>query len=146
MTDDPMVRGMVRETVGLRAGGVPSEHLVRATYVSSEGKEVFAFCRDGLLIEPRGQQRFIPYGEICQRGLLNLDNIMAAKDEDAPLPRRKLTLRLRSGETLDLSVDGWSDDSLGDLIKIARLIERRIASDRSFRARRSDDRDAGATV
>ena len=130
MTDDPVVRRLLRYAAGLRAGGEPGEHDVLATYITTDGREAFAFCRRGLLIDPCGDKRFIPFGDVDEEKLMTMDMLLAAKDNTIPPEKRKLTLPLRSGDTLDLPVDGRSESNGSDIIEIAGLIRQRAIQDR----------------
>jgi len=62
---------MLRHETGLRAGGVSADHDVLATYWTREGDAPFAFCRDGLLLDPYGAARFISFVEIEDAGYYN---------------------------------------------------------------------------
>jgi hypothetical protein len=130
VADDPVVRRLLRYAAGLRAGGVPGEHEVLATYVTTDGREAFAFCRHGLLIDPRQDERFIPFSDVDEKKLLTMGELLAAKNDAVPLEERKLTLPLRSGDTLDLPVDGSSAGNGSDIIEIAGLIRQRVIQDR----------------
>ena len=59
-----------------------------------------------------------------------MGELLAAKDDTIPLEERKLTLRLKSGDTLDLPVDGSSEGNGSDIIEIAGLIRQRVIQDR----------------
>ncbi|HEX8214124.1 MAG TPA: hypothetical protein VF582_01485 [Allosphingosinicella sp.] len=130
MTDDPVVRRLLRFAAGFRPGGKRSEHDVLATYVTTDGREAFAFCRHGLLIDPSGEERFIPFADVDEEKLLTVDELMAAKDGSIPPEHRRLSLPLRSGDTLDLRVDGRTENNCSDIIGIAGLIRQRAIQDR----------------
>ena len=79
MSDDPFLARLLRFTTGLRAGGSSLRHEVLATYWTHSGNALFAFCRDGLLLDPEGSPRFIPFVEIKDAGYYNREMVERAK-------------------------------------------------------------------
>jgi len=99
---------------------------------------LFAFCRDGLLLDPEGSQRFIPFVEIADAGYYNREMVERAKRMKRGSTPEPLSITLSSGELIDLPLN-VRDDGMPDLLTIARLIEQRV---RIFRA---EQRREGAT-
>jgi hypothetical protein len=121
---DPVVSWLLRYQTQLREGGLPSEHEVLATYWSSQGKAVFAFCRHGLLLRPGADERYFPYAEIADAGYYDREMILRAKAAKVAGGSRPLGIRLDSGELIELQVE-VQPDGMPDLLNIARLIHRR---------------------
>ena len=121
---DPIISKILRETVGLRAGGAPSEHEVLATYSDRSGEDLFALCRDGLLVRGSGVWRYIDHAEIAEVDL----PIVAVK---TVTEERKLVLTLDSGERLDVSVDGTRGQDL-DVFPIHAFVMRRVHQRRAL--------------
>jgi hypothetical protein len=126
--DDPFVRRLFRLRTGLRPGGPSGEREVLATYETREGAMPFAICRDGLLLDPYADARFIPFVEVEDAGYYNRENILRAKSartspSEIPEP---LSIRLRDGEIIDLAVDVRTD-GMPDHLTIAKIIHERAA-------------------
>ncbi len=138
MSDDPVLARMLRFKSGLRAGGSSRHHEVLATYWTRSGDTLFAFCRDGLLLDPEGAQRFIRFVEIADAGYYNREMVERAKRMRVGSVPEPLSITLTSGEVVDLLLD-IRDDGMPDLLGIASLIERRV---RVFKA---EQRREGAT-
>ena len=136
MIDDPVLARMLRFESGLRAGGSSRHHEVLATYWTRGEKALFAFCRDGLLLDPDGAQRFVPFVEVADAGYYNREMVERAKRMRQGHVPEPLSITLTSGEVVDLSLN-VRDDGMPDLLGIAGLIERRV---RVFKAeqRRED--------
>ena len=139
MSDDPVLARMLRLKSGLRQGGSSRQHEVLATYWTRGGHPLFAFCRDGLLLDPEGAQRFIPFIEIADAGYYNREMVERAKRIRLGSVPEPLSITLTSGEVVDLPLD-VRNDGMPDLLGIASLIERRV---RVFKA---EQRRRGATV
>ncbi len=134
MTEDPVVGWLLRYPTRLKAGGLPSPHEVLATYWLSGGRASFAFCRHGLLIDPSGDGRYIPFVEIEDSGYHNREVIERAKRArtgDGPVD---LPIRLRSGESLRLVLERHGD-KIQDILAIARLVHRRVVIHRAEKLR-----------
>jgi hypothetical protein len=114
---DPIIRKTLRETAGLREGGAASRHEILATYANSAGEDVFAICRNGLLLRSDEGWRYVDHDEIAV-----VDIPPTVKSEIAD---RRLVLKLRSGERLDVQVDGGEHNSL-DVFPIYMFVSRRI--------------------
>lgn len=138
MRDDPFLPRMLRANSGLRAGGSSPHYDVLATYWTRSENALFAFCRDGLLLDPEGSQRFIPFVEIADAGYYNREMVERAKRMKRGSTPEPLSITLSSGELIDLPLN-VRDDGMPDLLTIARLIEQRV---RIFRA---EQRREGAT-
>jgi len=127
-----------------RGGNVPG-HDVLATYRTRSGGAPFAFCRDGLLIDPETAPRHIPFVEIADPGYYNRTSVERVKraraaDDGACEP---LSIRLLSGEVIDLPMD-VRDDGMPDLLTIAGLIDRQVTLHKS--AQRKAALAAGAAT
>jgi len=124
---DPFVRRLFRQPSGLRPGGVGGEHEALATYHTNSGEPPFAICRDGLLLAPQSNARFVPFVEIENAGYYG-NGEMVQRLKTAKIRRTEfsesLSLRLRDGEVINLPV---SDDFL----TIAKIIHERAAVYRS---------------
>ncbi len=95
-----------------------------ATYRLRSGETPFALCRDGILLEPGGSERFIPYEQISDGGYYNLQNIRRAKAARPSGTSEPLTVTLHSGESIDLPME-VRNDGMPDLLTIAHIIHRR---------------------
>lgn len=138
MSDDPVLARMLRFESGLREGGSSRQHEVLATYWTRGEDALFAFCRNGLLVDPDGVPRFIPFVEIADAGYYNREMVERAKRMRLGGAPEPLSITLTSGEVIDLPLD-IRDDGMPDLLGIASLIERRA---RVFKA---EQRREGAT-
>ena len=125
-SDDPVLRWLLRFESGLKAGGEVPGYEVLATYWTRDGERPFAFCRDGLLIDPGGAARFVPFAEIEDAGYYNITMIKRAKAARCGEPPEPLEIGLRSGERIALPLE-VRDDGMPDLLDIAKLIHRRAA-------------------
>ncbi|MEO6218340.1 MAG: hypothetical protein ABIO86_20090 [Sphingomonas sp.] len=126
MSADPVTAHLLRYKSGLCEGGVPSQHEVMATYRTTTGEAPFAFCRHGLLLDPEGKSRFLPFVEIADAGYYNVEMVKRAKaTKVGDRTSEPLSIRLTSGEIVDLPMD-VRDDGMPDLLNIAKLIHRRV--------------------
>jgi hypothetical protein len=128
--DDPVVARLLRQPTGLKAGGLPSAHEVLATYWMSAGTASFAFCRHGLLLNPGGQERYIPFLEIEDAGYYNRELIGRAKAARTGDGSVDLVIRLCSGETIELALER-RDEKIPDVLTIANLIRQRMVIHRA---------------
>ena len=96
--DDPMLARLLRQPTGLRAGGLHDQYQVIATYHNRSGEMPFAICRDGLLLNPATEGRFVPYVEIEDAGYYHEEMVRRAKEAKASGVSQPLSIRLRSGE------------------------------------------------
>lgn len=124
MSDDPVLARMLRFKSGLREGGSSRQHEVLATYWTRGEHALFAFCRDGLLLDPKGVPRFIPFVEIADAGYYDREMVERAKRMRLGGAPEPLLITLTSGEVIDLPLDVRSD-GMPDLLGIASLIEQR---------------------
>lgn len=124
---DPLVRRLFRYPSGLRPDGVSEKHEVLATYHSPSGETPFAICRDGLLLNPGADARFVPYVEVEDAGYYDngqmLQRAKTARGRRAPFSEA-LAIRLRDGEVINLPVGD-------DFLVIAKIIHERAAAHRS---------------
>jgi hypothetical protein len=139
MSDDPVLARMLRFKSGLREGGSSQQYEVLATYWTRHDDALFAFCRDGLLLDPEGAPRFIPFVEIAEAGYYNREMAERAKRMRLGSTPEPLSITLTSGEVIDLLLD-IRDDGMPDLLGIASLIEQRV---RIFKADQRRDGAAG---
>lgn len=131
---DPVVARLLRYQTGLKARGQSGEHEVLATYYTQSGAAPFAICRDGLLLGPDDGARFVPFAEIEDAGYYNVEMVRRAQDARRTGASEPLSIRLNSGEVIDLPVD-VRDDGMPDLLTIARFIQQRVTIFRSEKAR-----------
>ncbi|MEO7688098.1 MAG: hypothetical protein ABIS51_02350 [Sphingomonas sp.] len=128
---DPVVARLLRWSSGLRAGGNVA-HDVLVTYLSEQGTRPFAFCRDGLLLDPDGEARFVRFVEIEDTG--KFDRIMLEKEKRASRQGESidtpLSIRLVSGEVLVLPLN-VRGDGMSERLTIASLLEQRVRIARS---------------
>lgn len=136
---DAFAAHLFRYPTALCRGGAVPGHEVLATYRTRSGGAPFAFCRDGLLIDPETAPRHISFADIDDPGYYNRTSIERAKrargaGEGGCEP---LSIHLVSGEVIDLPMD-VRDDGMPDLLTIARLIDRQVTLHKS--AQRNADR------
>jgi hypothetical protein len=134
-SDDPVINRLLRFETGLEAGGSHPEHEVLATYRGIDGTALFAFCRHGLLLNPGAGERYVPFVEIDDPGYYNQEMVGRAKEArtvDGPAP---LSIRLNSGETIDIALERRGE-AIPDLLTIASLIDQRVVIDRAERGER----------
>ena len=98
----------------------------------------FAICRDGLLIDPTANPRFIVFAEIENAGHYDDKNIRRAKRAKASAggTSESLCIRLRGGEKVDLPME-VRDDGMPDLLTIAKFLHQRSVIDRADQRRPS---------
>jgi len=136
---DPVLARLLRFPTGLKAGGSNDCHEVLATYHSHSGDMPFAVCRDGLILNPDKEARFVPFVEIDDAGFHNEEMIRRAKAAKGKTVSAPLSLRLRDGEIIDLPVE-VRDDGMPDLLTIARFIHQRAIIHRAEERRATPDR------
>jgi len=123
----------------LKAGGQSGSHEVLATYHAHSGDTPFAICRDGLLLNPDNDARFVPFAEIEDAGYYNHEMVRRAKGARRSGASEPLSIRLQSGEVIDLPVE-VRDDGMPDLLTIASFIQQRATI---FRSEKVATRPAG---
>ncbi len=123
---DPMLARLLRYPSGLRAGGFNPEHEVLATYYTRSGDRPFAICREGVLVDQGNHPRFVRYAEIEDAGYYSREMVSRAKAAMAAGVSEPLSIRLRSGERIDLPVE-VRDDGMPDLLTIAGFIQQRAS-------------------
>jgi hypothetical protein len=129
---DPVVARLLRTPSGLRADGYTSvDYEVLATYLHDGGERPFAFCRDGLIIEPDGSARYLAFHEI-ESASLHDHGLLKREKGGAMLT--SLPLALKGGETLTLPLNARAD-GMSERLTIAGLIEQRIRIANSERRR-----------
>lgn len=133
-TEDPMLGRLLRIASGLRAGGISGE--VLATYHHDDGSRPFAVHRDGLLIDPEGDARFVPFAAIEDASYRNLALLRADKRsmERGEPNNGVLPLRLIDGEVIALPLNAHPEGR-SERLTIARLIEQRASIARAKAAR-----------
>lgn len=106
-----------------------------ATYHAKSGEKPFAICRDGILLNPESEGRFVPFAEVDDGGYYNTETVKRAKrarlDSSEPL-----SITLRSGEVIDLPLD-VREDGMPDLLTIASFIQQRATIFRAAERRAS---------
>lgn len=135
---DPVLARLLRHRTGLKAGGHSSSHAVLATYHTHSGDTPFAICRDGLLLDPSNDARFVPFAEIEDAGYYNREMVKRAKEARSSGSSEPLSIRLQSGEVIDLPVE-VRDDGMPDLLTVASFIQQRATIFRSEKARTRPD-------
>ncbi len=122
---DPIIVKLLGKTVGLRAGGLYAELEVLATYRDQAGIDAFALCRDGLLLRSGEGWRYIGHDEIERVGF-PIGRVRAASE------MRELCVILKSGEQVDMPVDGRRGKFL-DLFPIQAFLRRRVHQHHALR-------------
>ena len=92
-----------------------------ANYQDDAGRRVLAFCLDGLMIDPDGSSRFIPFQQIRRT---DYHDIEALKSEKSGVMRQTISLTLEGGEIVDLDLASRAD-RFSERLEIGRLIEQR---------------------
>ena len=115
---DPVIAKTLRAAVGLRDGGDIPGHDVLATYRGRAGIDVFALCRDGLLLRQGQAWRYIDNGDVE-------DVDLPIAEAKSSIEGRRLTLVLHGGERVDVPVDGGDQDSM-DIFPIHAFVWRRV--------------------
>lgn len=141
MTDreHPLVGRLLRIPSGLRKGGHSDGYEVLATYWTEQGDRPFAFCLDGLLVDPEGVARFIPFGEIEGAGYHDIEQLRETKrlaQAGEPL-REPLRLTLQGGEVLELPLNE-RPDGMSERLLIAGLVEQRVRIARADRRKQRE--------
>ena len=76
---DPFVKRLLRHTTGLRLRDPSDDERIVVVYCSASGHRPFAIGREGLLIDPDGTARFIPFGDIECGGYYEVDALVQEK-------------------------------------------------------------------
>lgn len=121
---DVIIARTLERAVGLREGGIVSEREVLATYRSEFDGDVFALCRNGLLLRQADEWRYIDNGDVEKVDL----PIMEVKTSREG---RRVILVLKAGERVNLSVDGGDDGNL-DVFPIHAFLRRRVHQHKVF--------------
>lgn len=127
ISPDLYLRRLLRHPSGLRADGDSPGPAVVASYWDAEGRRTFAFCKDGLLIDPDGRARFIPFTEIKNSGCFDAESLRREKEAvetEAPLSE-PLSLRLVNGERINVPL-AHRTDGISERLTIAKLIDRHV--------------------
>jgi hypothetical protein len=101
---DVIVARLLRVSSGLRAGGGADGHEVLVTYHGEQGDRPFAICRDGILIEPEGSARLVPFLDIEDTSYFDRPSLEGEKEARRyghPIAT-SLPLKLTTGEVLVL--------------------------------------------
>ena len=133
---DAFTAHLFRHPTALCRGGEVPGHEVLATYRTRSDGAPFAFCRDGLLVDPEAAPRHIPFGDIDDAGYYNRTSVERAKRARGANDGgcEPLSIRLVSGEVIDLPME-VRDDGMPDLLTIARLIDRQVTLHKSAQRR-----------
>lgn len=127
---DPVVARLLRFPTRLREGGDHPVHEVLATYWTESGIPAFAFCRHGLLLNPGSGERYIAFTDIEDAGYYNREMVERAKTAHVTGVSEPLSIRLHSGEEIDLPME-LGGDGMPDLLTIASLIHQRVVIHRA---------------
>lgn len=118
---------LLRHPTALRAGGAsPSAGPeVVASYYMPDGARPFAFCRKGLLVDPDGSARFVPFDDIEDSGYYDGEALRQGKDmvRAGEVLREGLSLSLVGGEQIELPLVPRAD-KVSERLTIAGLVER----------------------
>jgi len=120
---DPIIARTIAATVGLSDGGGIAGHQVLATYRSAAGDEVFALCRDGLLLRQGLDWRYIANEDV--------DRLKICNEVKSSAAGRRLVLVLRDGERVEVPVDRDRDGFL-DIFPIHAWLRRRLHQHKVF--------------
>ena len=127
LEDHPFLARLLRECPTLRRAEDLGSHRVLATYWLSDGRCPFAFCVEGLLIDPAHEARFVAFSEIEDSGYYNVELLKRSKHAktagetlDEVLP-----LKLHNGESIDLPL-ARRDDGMSERLAIGHLVEQRV--------------------
>jgi hypothetical protein len=125
--EHPFVGRLLRIPSGLRKGGHSAGYEVLATYWTEQGDKPFAFCLDGLLVDPEGAARFIRFDEIEDSGYYNVEQLRETKRiaEAGERLREPLRMRLHGGEVVELPLNERPNGT-SERILIASLVEQRV--------------------
>ena len=115
---DAIIGKVVKQAVGLAEGGTVADREVLAIYRSAAEGDVFALCRNGLLLRQGVGWRFIDNGDIEEVDL-------PIGEVKTSTKARRLVLVLRHGERVDVPVDGERDGFL-DVFPIHAFVRRRV--------------------
>jgi len=128
---DPYLKRLLKHPSGLRAGGNSPGPEVVASYWNAEGGRPFAFCRDGLLVDPDGRARFIAFADIQDSGRFDPEPLRREKEavEADALLTEPLWLRLASGEQLELPLTSRTG-GISERLTIAMLVDHQIRKKR----------------
>ncbi len=140
--EDPMRARLLRIASGLHAGGISAD--IVATYHHDNGTRPFAFRRDGMLIDPEGAARFLPFTEI--EDSTYYDGTLLREDKQRRIDGERgaglLPLRLIGGEIIGLPLNAHPR-GMSERLTIAGLIEQRIRIARA-KARRAQEKAPSA--
>jgi hypothetical protein len=127
-TEHPFVKRLLRASANLHKGESSDVHGVLATYRTRDCRSPFAFCAEGLLIDPDGEARFVPYSEIEDSGYYDVEMLKASKrtlELGEALEAEVLPLKLRNGEKIDLPLE-VREDGMSERLAIGGLVEQRV--------------------
>lgn len=93
-----------------------------ASYVAEDGRRIFAFCLNGLLIDPDGDSRFIPFAQISATDYYDDQRLRTEKRTQM---YRSIILTLCDGEKLELPLNQRTD-GFSERLAVGVLIEQRI--------------------
>src|SRR5688572_29716126 len=76
---DPFVRRLLRHTTGLRMRAQSDDERIVVVYCRTSGHRPFAIGREGLVIDPDGDARFIPFTDIEHSGYYGVETLRREK-------------------------------------------------------------------
>lgn len=119
---DALLARLQRLAPDLRAEETLGAFAAVASYVSDDGRRIFSFCVDGLLLDPDSEARFVPYSEIESTGYYGTEEL---KREKSGQMSNEITLALRDGTWLAIPLKAPSDH-FSERLRIGNLIEQRV--------------------
>ena len=133
---DPFVKRLLRHTTGLRLRAQSDDERVVVVYCGTSGHRPFAIGREGLLIDPDGEARFIPFTDIEHSGYYGAETLMREKAtlEAGGILQEPLSITLHGGEMICLPLDPRADN-MSERLAIGGLVEQRVRMARSAKAR-----------
>ena len=93
-----------------------------ATYVSEDGRRIFSFCTDGLLVDPDCEARFVSYSEIDSTSYHGTEEL---RQEKSGHMSKEISLKLRDGKSLAIPLKTPSN-RFSERLRIGNLIEQRV--------------------
>ena len=109
-------------SVGLRVEDEIGPDEIVAIYRDDDGNKVFAFCLDGLIVDPNGRARFIPFRRIVETSYRDSASLRLEK---AGKMLETISLTLDDTEVIDLKLAS-RPDQFSERLAIGGLIEQRV--------------------
>lgn len=119
---DALLARLRRLAPDLRAEETRGAFGAVASYVSDDGRRIFSFCTDGLLVDPNCEARFVPYSEIDSTSYYGAEEL---RQEKSGHMSKDIALKLRDGTSLVIPLKTRSD-RFSERLRIGQLIEQRV--------------------